>query len=199
MVRLFYAPGTCSLASMVAFEAAGISYEPVRIDLAGDRKELRDVYETAKVPAVDIGQHTIGETIAILTWAHSHKPSAGMLPNDPVELAHTLSLMSWLTSTLHILRRQYARPMAFCPDPAIQVALKEVALPRYIDALSSLEKRIAAIKTMSLGLQSYLFLFHVWAKSDAVTSAPLVNLNGLAEKTLGLTGTSVAVARHSVG
>ena len=37
MLKLFYAPGTCALASNIALEEAGARYETVRPDFGGRR------------------------------------------------------------------------------------------------------------------------------------------------------------------
>ena len=40
MLKLFYAPGTCALASNIALEEAGAEYETVRLDFgAGDQRK----------------------------------------------------------------------------------------------------------------------------------------------------------------
>ncbi len=196
MIKLFYTPGTCSLAAMAALEASGISYEPIKVDLMGDRADLRAVYPIAKVPAVISGDDTVAETIAIMLWAHHYKPDAMLLPTENMAMIETLSLMSWLTSTVHILRRQFTRPMAFTPDPSTFEALISSAKPKYAAALMQLEERLNAFDEIPLGLKCYLLLFHQWALADKVTQEPLAALTKAANEVSMIPGVTNAIALH---
>ena len=55
MLKLFYAVGTCALASNIALEEAGAEYEAVRLDFgAGDQRkpEYLKVNPKGRVPAL---------------------------------------------------------------------------------------------------------------------------------------------------
>ena len=56
MLKFFFGPGSCALASHIALEESGLPYEAVRLDLvAGDQKkpEYLKINPKARVPALD--------------------------------------------------------------------------------------------------------------------------------------------------
>lgn len=196
----YYAPGTCSLAGMIALEAAGADYAPIRVDLAGDRAALRAVNPAAKVPALSIDGRTLTETPAILFWVGRRFTNADLLPTGEDALADALSIMAWLSSTVHIRRRQFARPAQFSPEPDVQLALRSAAKPFYqaemkrLDALMGAREHAAA--TRSLAVRAYAFLFHQWATHDQLSCESLPNLTALAAEMIQLPAVVRAVQRH---
>src|SRR3546814_11308903 len=69
MLKLYYNPGSCSLASHAALEEAGLPYEAELIDLT-QNAQFSDAYRQknpwARVPALQIGDDVLTENIAIL-------------------------------------------------------------------------------------------------------------------------------------
>ena len=57
MLRFFYSPGSCALASHVALEESGLSYTAVEVNLHkgdNDSTEYRAINPLGRVPALDI-------------------------------------------------------------------------------------------------------------------------------------------------
>lgn len=199
-LEYYYAPGTCSLAGMIALEAANADYAPIRVDLAGDRVALRGVNPAGKVPALSIDGRTLTETPAILFWVGRRFSDSALLPNGEDALADALSIMAWLSSTVHIRRRQFARPGQFSPEPDVQQALRSAARPLYqaeLDRLNALmEAQEHTEATRSLAVRAYAYLIHQWATYDQMSCDHLCNLTTLAAEMIELPAVARAVQRH---
>jgi glutathione S-transferase len=76
MLKLFYATGTCALASHIALEEAGAEYETVRLDFRSNdqrKPEYLALNPKGRVPALVTGRGVLTETPAI--WSSSHRLS----------------------------------------------------------------------------------------------------------------------------
>ena len=108
MIKLFYAPHTCALASHIALEEAGAAYTTVRVDFAsnGQRQpEYLAVNPKGRVPALVTDSGTLTETPAILAFIAQSFPKAGLAPfDDPFAFAQVQAFNSYLCSTAHVRR-----------------------------------------------------------------------------------------------
>lgn len=200
-LRLYYAPATCSLAAMIALEVAGVPYDPCLVDLAADRAMLSDISPTGKVPALATDAGVLTETAAIIYWLHRSNTGAGLLPADPDDLAWALSDMGWLSSTMHILRRQFARPQAFAREVPVQEGLRRAAASSYPRALERLDGRVRdgtfGRSRFGFGPAGYALLFLHWAVMDGLAVDRLTNLLGLASGLVSHSAIRRALAAHA--
>jgi glutathione S-transferase len=106
MLTLYYAPHTCSLASHIALEDAGVAYALHRIDFGKAQQEsleYRRINPKARVPALMTPQGILTETPAMLAFIAQLCPSAGLAPlDDPFAFAELQSFNSYLCSTVHV-------------------------------------------------------------------------------------------------
>lgn len=103
-MKLYYAPGACSLADHVALHEAGLAFEHERVDLKTKLTEhgadYRAVNPKGYVPALtlDSGEH-LSENIAILDWiADQH---SGLRPAGPLGRSRSIEMMSYISGELH--------------------------------------------------------------------------------------------------
>ncbi len=71
MLKLYYAPNTCALASHIALEEAGAPYETVRLNFKSEDQKKPDylkVNPKARVPSLVTDRGIITETPAILVY-----------------------------------------------------------------------------------------------------------------------------------
>ena len=69
--KLYYAPGTCALASHIALEEAGADYSAVRLDFKSNQQqspEYLKVNPKGRVPALVTDKGVLTETPAILAY-----------------------------------------------------------------------------------------------------------------------------------
>ncbi len=99
MLTLFYATGTCSLASHIALEESGLAYEARRLNFtAGEQNkpEYLAVNPKGRVPALVTDRGIITETSAILVYVAQISPAANLAPvDDPFALAQMQAFNSY--------------------------------------------------------------------------------------------------------
>ena len=183
MLRYFYAPGTCSLAGMAALELSGADFEAIAVDLAGDRAQLRAVNPSGKVPVLVTEARTVTDTVAILYYLARRFPEAGLLPLSDDEMTTALSTMAWLGSSLHILRRQFARPMMFVDDAGAEALLRAAARPRYWQGLQEVDAWCAG-EQLPLGVEIYALVFYNWGMIDGLPVGELASFSKMVTRLL---------------
>ncbi len=103
-MKLYLAPGACSLADHIALHEAGLDFEPVKVDLKTKTTEtgedFRAVNPKGYVPALafDDGQ-VLTENIAILSWIADRVPR--LAPQGVLGRYRLLETMAFISTELH--------------------------------------------------------------------------------------------------
>jgi glutathione S-transferase len=122
MLKLFYALGSCSLASHIALEEAGADYEAVGISTqAGDQRkpEYLAINPKGRVPALVTDRGVLTETPAILAYVAQSYPDARLAPlDDPFAFAGAQAFNSYLCATVHVAHAHKHRGYRWADDPA---------------------------------------------------------------------------------
>ena len=104
-MKLYYAPGACSLASRISIHEAGLKSEFERVDLDAKITERGEDYSAINpsgcVPllVLDDGQ-SVTENVAILTLLAEMAPQLG--PEGPFAQIRLIQALSFLSTELHI-------------------------------------------------------------------------------------------------
>src|SRR3981081_2752597 len=83
MFKLYYAPGTCALASHIALEEAGATYTTERVDFKSNQPnsaEYLAVNARGRVPALVTDRCILTETPAMLAFIAQSFPQAKLAP-----------------------------------------------------------------------------------------------------------------------
>jgi glutathione S-transferase len=160
---------------MAALELTGCPYLPVEIDLRGDRTALQVVSAAGKVPVLQMGDMVITQSVAIIDYLAGQYPDAHLLPADLILRADALSRMAWLSSHLHVLRRQFFVPMLLTANENAQQALRRDAEPKYHAAIAELDSWFDGIE-QPLAVATYAMAFCNWAVIDSVPIKTMPNL-----------------------
>ena len=103
-MKLYYAPGACSLSDHIALHEAGLPFEHEKVDLKTKRTETggdyADINPKGYVPALtlDTGE-TLSENVAILDWiAHQH---SSLMPAGPMGHTRLLEALAYISSEIH--------------------------------------------------------------------------------------------------
>ena len=179
MLTLYYAPGTCALASHLALEYAGAAYRTVSLDFPNKQQqtpEYLSVNPKGRVPALVTDRGTLTETPAILQYVSQAFPQARLAPlDDPFLLAKANEFNSYLCSTVHVAHAHRVRGHRWADDaPAIEAMKKKV--PEVIGACFELIERRLFIGPWVLGerfgiCDMYLYTLSRWLKGDGVEIA----------------------------
>ena len=103
-MKLYYAPGACSLADHIALHAAGLTFEHEKVDLRTKRTESGADYTAINpkgyVPALTLDSgETLTENVAILDWI-AHQDGA-LKPSDTMGRTHLLMALAYVSTELH--------------------------------------------------------------------------------------------------
>jgi glutathione S-transferase len=176
VITLYYAPGTCALASHIALAEAGAEYSTVLIDFG--KEEQRSSHYLAvnpkgRVPALvtDIG--TLTETPAILAFIAQSFPQAGLAPlSDPFAFAQVQSFNSYLCATVHVAHAHGRRGHRWADDPAAIAEMKR-KVPQSVGACFDLIEHNLLKGPWVMGesytiCDPYLFTVARWLEGDGV-------------------------------
>jgi glutathione S-transferase len=136
---LYYTPGACSLASHIALEESGLSFEGRHVGAEGalTREDYLKVNPRGAVPALSVEGAVLTETIAILRFIAGLAPA--LLPEDEWAQAVCFSRMAWFASTVHIAFRQTRRPERFATDPQAFDAVRSAGHIAFRAALAEID------------------------------------------------------------
>ena len=122
MLTLYYSPGACSMASHIGAEESGAAYEPTQILIAKGEQKTPDylkINPRGKVPALKLDDGTVlTENTAILSYLAQRSPEKSLLPKDAAAAARCVSMMAWLSNTVHPAFTHIFRPGNFSEDAA---------------------------------------------------------------------------------
>ena len=146
MLTLFYSPRACSMASHVALEEAGASFDAVQVDIfAGEHlePEYRAISPGGRVPVLrfDDGRVLL-ESTAILGWAGTAYAEADLLGTDPLDRARTIAACAWFSSTVHPAFARFVHPERFVADVECHAALMARAKGSFWTYLCEIDARL---------------------------------------------------------
>ena len=179
MLKLFYAPGTCALATHIALEEAGADYETVRVDFAsgGQRKpEFLALNPKGRVPALLTEQGMLTETPALLVYVAQRFPQARLAPLDDIQaFARVQSFTSYLCSTVHVAHAHRPRGSRWADDEAAIESMRR-KVPENMAACFELIERDLFEGPWVMGADytlcdPYLFTLSRWLEGDGVDVA----------------------------
>src|SRR5262249_28040916 len=143
MLKLYYAPGTCALASHIALEEAGATYETVRLNFkAEDQKkpEYLKINPKARVPSLVTDQGVLTETPAILYYIAQTYPAAKLAPSDPYLLGKAQAFNNYLCSTVHVAHAHRVRGYRWVDDEASIKAMQKKVPQTVGDCFALIER-----------------------------------------------------------
>ena len=147
MIRLYYAPGGCSLAVHVALEEAGATFEPVRLDFQNAEQRgaaYLAINPKGRVPALVTDDGVLTECVAILAWIAQTWPEARLAPlDDPWAFAQMQSFNAFLASSVHVAWAHVSRPGRYADGDDAAAAMRaksQVSLP---DFFALIEERFS--------------------------------------------------------
>jgi glutathione S-transferase len=181
MLKLYYTPNTCALASHIALEEAGAQYETVRIDFGeGEQRQPQylAVNPKGRVPSLSTGKGVLTETPAILAFVAQSYPQARLAPvDDPFAFAQVQAFNSYLCSTVHVTHAHRMRGYRWADDPAAIAEMKRKAPQAVSECFALIERGMlrgpwVTGEAYSI-CDSYLFTLAEWLEADGVDLAAL--------------------------
>jgi glutathione S-transferase len=181
MLRLYYATGTCALATHIALEEAAATYEAVPVDFAAQAQrspEYLAINPKGRVPALVTETGTLTETPALLVFVAQRFPAAELAPlSDPFALAQVQEFNSYLCSTVHVAHAHGRRGARWADDAAAIEAMKRKVPATMTECFELIERKLLKGPWV-MGEQyticdPYLFTIAAWLEGDGVHTGKL--------------------------
>jgi glutathione S-transferase len=127
---LYYAPNACSLVPYVTLTEAGAPFavRPLNFRKAQHMApEYLALNPKHKVPVLVIDGAPLTENVAIQIWIARNFPAAKLLPVDPMQELHAISLMAWCASGIHPFLSRINSPARCCDLPGAEESVRRLA------------------------------------------------------------------------
>ena len=205
MLRLYYAPNTCALASHIALEEAGATYETVRLNFRSEDQKKPDylkINPKARVPALVTDKGVLTETPAILAFIAQSYPEAKLAPvDDPFAFAEVQAFNSYLCSTVHVAHSHRMRGYRWADEPAAWEAMKKKVPQSVGECFELIEREMLKgpwVMGKDLGIcDFYLFTLAQWLEGDGVDLTKIPKVLEHRARTLALPAVKRAIAAET--
>lgn len=165
-MRLYFAPGTCSLATHITLRELGLEFELKRADIKTkklvDGADFLAVNSKGMVPVLELDDgQVLTEGVVIMQYVADQKPESGLLPRTgTLERYRVLEWLNYITSEVHKTFSPLWNPNA---DPKV----KQYFQAQLDNRLKWVESRLAGKKfltgdTFTIA-DAYLYTVINWA------------------------------------
>jgi glutathione S-transferase len=175
VMKLYYAPGACSLAPHIVLEEVGERFELSRVDLGADQQnsaEYLRINPKARVPALTDGNWVLTECPSILRYIAARHPAAGLWPWDPREEARCAEWLAWLSSTIHVAFGHVRRAARYASDPRAVEDVAATAKKTCRELWQAVDQKIGdgpwAIGERYSVADPYLLVYWTWGRGPTL-------------------------------
>jgi len=176
MLKLYYTPDTCALASHIALNEASADYTITRISFAREEQrqpEYLAVNPKGRVPALVTDQGILTETPAILAFIAQSYPKAALAPlDDPFRFAQVQAFNLYLCATLHVAHSHRMRGARWANDAASFADMQRKVPESVGDCYRLIEESLPAgpwvMGETYTVCDPYLFTMAQWMEADGV-------------------------------
>src|SRR5450755_5154497 len=137
MLKLYYAPGTCAMASHIALQESGARYTTERLDFKSNQQnsaEYLAINPKGRVPALVTDRGILTETPAMLAFIAQSFPDAKLAPSDDAfAFAQAQAFNSYLCSTVHVAHAHKGRGPRWATEESSFADMKRV-VPKSVGA-----------------------------------------------------------------
>lgn len=179
MLRLYFMPNTCALASHIALEESGAAYTTQRVDFARNEQrtpEYLAINGKGRVPALATDHGVLTETPAILAYVAQSFPRARLAPlDDAFAFARAQAFNCYLCATVHVAHAHRVRGNRWADDDAAIAAMQRKVAANMADCFRLIERDLFTGPWV-LGADysicdPYLFTLSGWLAGDGVDIA----------------------------
>jgi glutathione S-transferase len=181
MFKLYYAPGTCALASHIALEEAAAAYTTERLDFKANQQnspEYLAINPKGRVPSLVTDRGILTETPAMLVFIAQSFPQAKLAPlEDAFAFAQAQAFNSYLCATVHVAHAHKLRGARWATEDSSFADMKR-KVPQTVGACFALIERAMLRGPWVMGEQyticdPYLYTIAGWLEGDSVDLAAL--------------------------
>jgi glutathione S-transferase len=189
MYKLYWAPGTASMAPQTVLEEAGQPYEMIKLDTAAREHEqpaYKKLNPNGRIPTLVDGDFVIFETAAICQYLCDKHPEAKLTPPAGTkERGRFYQWLTYMTNTVQAGLIDWWHPDFTFPEPATQPAFKQRAEEKLMRNFAVLDAGIGASRWV-VGEQYtvcdiYLTMMTRWTRFMAKTAWHFPNIRRVVE------------------
>jgi glutathione S-transferase len=175
MFKLYYAPGTCALASHIALEEVGADYAAERLNFKANQQnspEYLEINPKGRVPSLVTDRGVLTETPAILAYIAQSFPQAKLAPLDPFAFAQVQSFNNYLCATVHVAHAHKVRGYRWAVEESSFADMKRKVAENMGSCFALIERDMIKGPWV-MGEQysicdPYLFTIGLWLEGDGV-------------------------------
>ena len=165
-MKLYYAPGACSLSGRISLHEAGLDADFERVDIKTKITERGYDYTAVNpkgyVPMLVLDDgNAVTENIAVLTLIADRAPD--LEPGGPLGRTRLIEMLSWISTELHV---------AFTPlwssDDAAEKARAAEVIAKRLDLVSEHINELYLFGPRFTVADAYLFVMLRWAQAFGV-------------------------------
>jgi glutathione S-transferase len=202
VLKLYYAPGACSLAAHIVLEESGEKYDVQRVDLAkGEQKTeaYLKIHPQGRVPALQLESgENITENTAILPYLGKR---FGLWPGDPVAEARALSLIGLFASSVHTAHAHISRPERYASDPALFGNIQATGRTAFHGYLAQIDRLLQQRQWLSdqySVLDPYALTFYAWGVRRELPVADMPHYRAFKDRMLARPAVARVLADEKV-
>jgi glutathione S-transferase len=202
VLKLYYAPGACSLAAHIVLEESGEKYDLQRIDLAkGEQKTeaYLKIHPQGRVPALQLESgENITENTAILPYLGKR---FGLWPSDPVAEARALSLIGLFAASVHPAHAHISRPERYASDASVFPNVQETGRKAFHGYLAQIDRLLQGRQWLSdqySVLDPYALTFYAWGVRRELPVADLTHYRAFKDRMLARAAVTRVLADEKV-
>jgi glutathione S-transferase len=205
MLKLYYTPGTCALASHIVLEDAGAAFEPVRISFKTNEQnspEYLAINPKGRVPSLVTDRGILTETPAMLAFIAQSFPQAKLAPlDDPFAFAEVQAFNSYLCSTVHIAHAHRMRGYRWASEETSFADMQRM-VPKSMGACYRMIEQNMLRGPWVMGerytiCDPYLFTLVQWMEGDSVNSADFPRIRDHFERMAARASVRKAIAEET--
>jgi glutathione S-transferase len=184
-MKLYFAPGACSLSPHISLREAGLPFELEQVDLRSKEiksgGDFRAVNPKGMVPVLELDNgDRLTEGPAIVQYIADRAPATGLAPAaGTIERYHLMEWLNFITSELHKNFTPLFRPNT--PEDYKQIARDNLA-QRYAFVDGKLAGKQYLMGERFTVADAYAFTITNWTRIQKIDLAPWPNVAGFMER-----------------
>jgi len=206
MMRLYHFPQSCSIAAHIVLEETGADYEIYQVDINKDEHrtpEYLSINPKGKIPALAVDGVVITENPAIQYYLAKRFPGKNLFPRGEVDQAEWISMLSWISNTLHVYGAHVTKTFHFADDKSVFPELQRKGLAEWVNCLVTMENRLEdrdwLVGNQYTTADAYLTLYLGGLRMAGASLADFPNLMAWLDRVIARPAVKAVLQRNKSG
>lgn len=199
-MKLYYAPGACSLASHIVAREAGLDITLDKISFAPKRttEDGRDFYAInpqGAVPTLELdGGEVLTENAVVMQYLAAQAPGAGLAPESGMAHWRLLETLNFIATELH----KGISPLFRNPNDEVRAATIKNVLSRFELLEGKLGDKPYLNGDAFTIVDAYAFVMMMWARKFSIDLSARTKLTAYFQRVLARPGVQQALTQEGL-